>query len=133
MSDFEQFDDIPRYRKKSTAKTPKKSKHKHLVDPCVLEYPLDWYNKPHDRVRGNHINIGGYCPICGKLGDLKDKSLWYGKDTVFIGNYQFTESVLTEEGEKEMNPETRTLPTFYVDDPFAKFVELPNEEGEGNK
>lgn len=128
MNDYEYLEETPRYRKKSTAKPPKKSKHKHLVEPCILEHPVDWWNKPHNRRRKNQVNIGGYCPICGKLGDLKDKSLWYGKDTVFIGNYQFTESVLTKEGEKEMNPATRTLPTFYVDDPFAKFVEISNDE-----
>lgn len=126
MPDYEYFDDTPRYRKKSTAKAPKKSKHKHLVEPCVIEYPLDWHRKAHERNGEKNISIGGYCPVCGKIGSLKDKSRWYGKDTVFIGNYQLTETVATEEGEKELDPKTRTLPTFYIDDPFAKFVELPD-------
>lgn len=30
------FDDIPKYRKKSQARPPKKSKHKHLSEPCII-------------------------------------------------------------------------------------------------
>jgi hypothetical protein len=134
MSNYDCFDDTTRYRKKSAAKPPKKSKHKHLVEPCVLEYPLDWHKKPHERSGEMNVNVAGYCPICGKLGTLKDKSKWYEPSTIFIGNYQFSETVATEEGKRELNPDTRTLPTVYADDPFAKFVELPDDKkGEENK
>lgn len=126
MSEFEQFDDIPRYRKKSTAKTPKKSKHKHLCEPCVIAYPDDWHTKEHLRSNKMHNIIGAYCPICGKIGELKDRTRWYGRDTVFVGQYQLTETKLTKEGEQEMSATTRTLPYFEIDDPFTRFVQLKN-------
>lgn len=128
MNNFDYIDETPKYKKKAKHKAPKKADHKHLCEPCVLETPKDWFNKPHDRSGAMNRSIAGYCPICGKLDTIKDKSLWYGKDTVFIGNLQFTESVLTEEGRRQMNPCTRTLPCFRVDDPFAKFVQLPTTE-----
>jgi hypothetical protein len=131
MANFEQFDDVPRYRKKSTAKPPKKSKHKHLNEPCIIAYPERWWTKEHLRNAKMHTVVGAYCPVCGKIGELKDKSPWYTKDTVFVGTYQLTETVLTEDGKKEMNPLTRTLPYFEIDDPFAKFVQLSeNKKGE---
>jgi hypothetical protein len=133
MDNYEYLDEIPRYKKKSTAKTPKKANHKHLVEPCLIAYPEDWWTKEHLRNRKMHISVGGYCPVCGKIGTLKDKSKWYGKDTVFFGIYQFTESVLTEGGRKEMNPSTRTLPYFEIDDPFAKFVVLPDRKDDVNE
>jgi hypothetical protein len=124
MNNFEQFNEIPRYKKKSTAQTPKKSKHKHLSAPCVISYPSDWYTKEHLRNNERQIVIGAYCPICGKIRDLNDKSQWYKKETVFFGICQFTETALTAEGEKEMNESTRTLPYFEIDSPFDKFVAL---------
>ena len=130
MSNYDYLDEQTPYRKKSTARPPKKSKHKHLVEPCILEYPLMWHMKGQEKSRGNEAVFSGYCPICGKIGTLKDKSRWYSKNAVFIGNYLMNETVLTEEGKKEMDPETRTLPTFYVDDPFAKFVELKEKKEE---
>ena len=55
---------------------------------------------------------------------MKDRSRWYGREAVFTGNIQWTRTVLTEEGEREMKAKTRTLPYFEIDSPFAKFVEL---------
>lgn len=120
--------EIPKYKKKSPAKPPKKSKHKHDYIPCILSYPEDWWNKKHLRNRKMKDVIAAYCPICGKLGDIKDRSIWYKRETVFINNIQFTESMFTEEGERQMNKRTRTIPTFIVEDPFAKFVSLPDQE-----
>ena len=128
MSDYEYIDEAPRHKKKSTAKPPKKAKHKHLCEPCIISYPNEWWTKEHLRTDARHEIIGVYCPICGKIGDIKDRECWYKRETVFTGNVQWTKTVLTEEGEREMNPETRTLPTFRVDDPFAKFVNLSNTD-----
>ena len=129
MSKIDYNDDIMPYKKKSTAKAPKKAKHKHVCEPCVLSYSAEWWTKEHLRNGKMKDTIGAYCPICGKIGDVKDRSVWYTKDTVFIGNMQFSESVLTEEGKKQMDPKTRTLPTFVVESPFDKFVNL-NESKE---
>ena len=114
------------YKKKSTGNTPKKSKHKHLYEPCVLSYPDDWWNKEH--LRRSRVSrtpfIGSYCPVCGKIGTVKDRSRWYKRETVFTGNVQWTRTELTDEGEREMKAATRTLSYFEIDDPFVKFVEL---------
>lgn len=128
MNEFNYDDDIMPYKKKSQSKAPKKAKHKHLCSPCILSYPSDWWTKEHLRKDKMTDTIGAYCPICGKIGDIKDRSVWYERSTVFIGNMQFSESVLTEEGKKQMDINTRTLPTFVVDSPFEKFVQLENQE-----
>lgn len=112
------------HKKKSTGTGTKKSKHKHIYEPCVLSYPDDWWNKVHLR-HGQRIPIfGAYCPVCGKLGTVKDHSRWYKKEAVITGNIPWARTTLTDEGEREMNPKTRTLAYFEIDDPFAKFVEL---------
>ena len=133
MSTFEQYDDIPKYRKKSTAKPPKKSKHKHLCEYCILEYPEDWWNKDTGKKRKMWPHIGVYCPICGKIGSVTDKERWHKLEKRTNEFHTYYESVHTEEYERELNPRTRTLPTFSVDDPFAKFVKLTTVEGENNE
>lgn len=121
-------DDTPRYKKKSTAKPPKKAKHKHLAEPCVMEYPFHWYKKPHEQ-NGRMCNaIGAYCPICGKIGELLHYNRWYVKGGSLSTVDLFAE--FTEEAMRELDPDTRTLPTFSINDPFAKYVTLPTEEKE---
>ena len=112
-------DDIPRYKKKSNSKAPPKSKHKHRYEPCVIEYPALWYTKEHLRGGEKQVKINGYCQVCGKIGEINLEQ-WYGSV------YHVTGISIepTEQTQRELNPETRTLPTFQVDDPFAKFVEL---------
>lgn len=106
--------DIPRYRKKSKKKPPKKSDHKHVFELCIFEYPRDWYKKSHEQSGDNHVAIGSYCPLCGKVGNFKWESefVWFNEP-------------MPEEVEMEINPETRTLPTFWcVEGPFQKFVDI---------
>lgn len=102
-------DDTPKYKKKSKKNPPKKADHKHLHELCVIEYPQDWYNKEHVRSGKLRTVLYRYCPICGKITDTKESA------------------VALEERTRELNPTTRTLPTFRVDSPFAKFVELEEE------
>ena len=40
MKDF--TNDIPKYKKKSTASPPAKAKHKHEYVPCLIEHPWAW-------------------------------------------------------------------------------------------
>lgn len=130
MSKFDynkELSEVSSYKKKSTGTGTKKSKHKHIYEPCILSYPDDWWNKVHLRHSQRTPFFGAYCPVCGKIGSVKDHSRWYKKEAVFTGNVQWARTVLTEEGEREMNPRTRTLPYFEIDDPFAKFVELKEE------
>lgn len=116
------IEDTPRYKKKSQAKPPKKSKHKHVYEPCVIEYPRDWYKKEHERSVEKRVQISSYCPICGKVGDI-DHDRWWRRETLHGGSAG--RNVPTDEALREYNPETRTLPTFVSDEYFAKFVELP--------
>ena len=113
--------DIPKYKKASQAKPPKKAKHKHLAEPCVIIYPRDWHTKEHLRSNEKSTTIDCYCPICGKIMGLQNRERWY-KHEVLKGFSCW--SVETEECLRELNPETRTLPTFEIDSPFDKFVSL---------
>lgn len=116
--------DIPKYRKKSTARPPAKAKHKHVYEPCLIEYPLDWWNKPHERKRYvPHLQFSAYCPVCGKIGEV-DRERWFTTVKKYNIGRPYLESVHTEEAKRELNLTTRTLPVFKVVDPFAKFVKI---------
>lgn len=108
------IDEVPRYKKKSKKKPPRKSDHKHVFEPCVLEYPRGWFKKQYEQNEDRNVAIGSYCPLCGKVGDFN----WVEFEFVW-----FNDS-MSEEVEMEINPETRTLPTFWCDDPFQKFVDI---------
>lgn len=114
----------PKHKKKSKAKPPKKLNHKHCYEYCVLEYPSDWFLKDHERSGDKKIVIHRYCPICGKLSYLENIERWYTQEQVSNLSFFVTHTVPTEECTKELNPNTRTLPTFCVSDMFQKFVEL---------
>lgn len=118
-------DDIPKYKKKSQKKPPKKAKHKHLCEPCIITRPVDWYMKEHTRSGKTKDEFYGYCPICGKvMGYRPNNDLYYKRVKRVIGEFSCLVDELTEEGEREMNPATRTIPTFVSDDCFIKFVEI---------
>ena len=121
--------DIPKYRKKSTARPPAKAKHKHVYEPCLLEELVEWYMKPHERkTNKTKLCFSSYCPICGKVGDV-DRERWWTRVKKNVGVVSVYESIHTEEAERELNPATRTLPVFYVGDQWRpKFVELEEEE-----
>ena len=116
-----------RYKKKSRAKPPHKAKHKHLNEPCLLEYPANWFMKEHEQGAKMTVSFAGYCPICGKVGDA-DVERWYVHRRGFEGGRSFLWSVPTAEAERELDPATRTLPTFRVKDLFVTFVEVNNDE-----
>lgn len=130
MQDF--TNDIPKYRKKSTAKPPTKAKHKHVYEPCLFEYPEQWYLKPHEQKRcgdgqvKTKLRFSSYCPICGKTGDC-DYDRWHTKVERNNGVFSYLETVYTEEAEREINPETRTLPVFKVGGWGEKFVDISKE------
>ena len=130
MSKFDysaEAEDTAPHKKKSKSKSPKKSDHKHLIEPCVVSYQREWFLKEHVRSDERKLTIEGYCPICGKLNSLDDRSKWY-KQVLRQGvAFRYYETVLTEEGEREMNPETRTLPYFEIDNPFDKNVRLQED------
>ena len=118
-------DEVIKYKKKAKKKVPKKAKHKHEFADCVFEYNM----KSYDREKGFVVkpigqDFGGYCVICGRihrgigLGGLTN---WYTK-TLYGASVCYK---LSDEAKKELDPKTRTLPTFWVDDYFnQKFVDL---------
>lgn len=120
--------DIPMYRKKSTASPPAKAKYKHIYEPCLLEELVEWYMKPHERkTNKTQLRFRSYCPICGKVGDM-DKDRWWTHVKKSNGSFSYLEPVYTEEAERELNPATRTLPVFYVGDQWRpKFVDIGEE------
>lgn len=118
-------DDIPKYKKKSNKKPPKKADHKHLCEPCIIVRPEDWYKKEHERSGKMTSEFYGYCPICGKVtAFLPDRDRWYARVKRNNGTFSYWETVPTEEGARELDPVTRTLPTFEADDLFVKEVKM---------
>ena len=108
------------YKKKAKKNTPPKAKHKHVFLPCVLEYEDVEFDKERGMVPVLRERIDGYCPMCGKIGDT-DFRTWYTRRTSF----GWLTHEMTPEGKRELNRETRTLPTFRAKDGFfSKFVEL---------
>lgn len=116
--------------KKSTVKPPKKATHKHIYEPCLFEQLVEWYCKPHERkTNKTQLRFGSYCPICGKTG-ATDTNRWWTSVKKHNGAISYYETVPTDEGERELNPMTRTMPVFYVGDEWRpKFVDI----GEENK
>lgn len=98
-------DEEVKYRKKKQHRPPKKSKHKHDYQPCMLRAPVPSFDKVHGMVPIYKLVKASYCTICGKIED-----------------YDFV-NLIIETGIKE--EEILTLPTFTVKDLFlAKYVNL---------
>lgn len=121
------IEEVPKYKKKSKAKSPKKADHKHIFEPCILEY-----NFPYGKLEEgkgfqpiSQTRIDGYCPICGKVGPIDMERWWKTDKPLNSRNFGF-QTEPTEEALRELNPETRTLPTFDVGDDwiFPKYVDI---------
>ena len=116
-----------RRQKISRAKPPKKAKHKHTYEPCVFEFNGPRFTREHGIAYDQPDScIGAYCPVCGKVGELPERKRWYASR--YISHPTFgscIEPYETEECKRELNPETRTLPTFQVDSLWAtKYVDV---------
>lgn len=116
-------EEITPHRKRSQRKSPKKTDHKHDYQPCVFEYDSLEFDKAHGLVPGKiKTGFGMYCTICGKIGGdgLARWTRW-----VTVNGGPAGHSEYTEEAEAELNPETRTLPTFRINDMWMqRFVDL---------
>lgn len=124
---MEYRDDGMPYKKKAKPKPVNKSKHKHVYKPCVFEYPEDWYQKEHLRSGKRKLEIHMYCTICGKRSFIDDIDRWYQQEKAGDIPYLAFRRVPTPECERELDPATRTLPTFYSDNVFVKYFVLPDE------
>lgn len=111
-----------RHRKKKH-KTVKKASHKHLNEPCVIGYPANWFLKGQASEKMHPI-MSAYCPICGKVGQADLERWFVHRGGVSDGYPGYRWSDPSEEAKLELDPDTRTLPTFRVKDPFVKFVEI---------
>ena len=125
-------DEVMPYKKKSNRKPPKKSKHKHDYQPCVFEYNGIRLDKAHGFVPDSKTGFGSYCTICGKIGSYGDErwTRWVPVNGGPAGHSEYT-----EEAKAELNPETRTLPTFRIEDIWSqKFVDtgIQPEKERGN-
>ena len=123
---------VPR-RKKSSAKPPKKAKHKHDYQPCIYEYDGVKLDEARGFIPELDMQFGTYCTICGKRDwMLGDKDRWFQLE--WGPRRGWCRSVYTEEAKRELNPETRTLPTFRLLDYWKqKYVDLDwSESDEGD-
>jgi hypothetical protein len=119
---FYDNDEMP-YRKKSKGKHIKKSNHKHRFEPCVFEYESKRFDRHKGYVPSTEVSLGSYCPICGKVSlSLSGEP---GRWVSSTRHSAFWRNEYTEEAKRELNKETRTLPTFHLDDYFSqKYVEV---------
>lgn len=106
-------DDFVPYKKKSTKTPPAKAKHKHDFLPCVFEFNVPHYNAERGWVPELAVDIGSYCSICGKIGKA-DPNRWGRYFGVPMNSFYLHGR--TEEAKAELDPKTRTLPTFWVKD-----------------
>ena len=121
-SDFDE--DIAKYKKKSRRPSIRKSNHKHNYQPCVFESEKIILDKTRGFVNsGEHeFSMGEYCPICGKIRSTGRK--WFTYVPISPGSHILCLEP-TEEAKKELNPYTRTIPTFSLKDRFTqKYVDL---------
>lgn len=120
-------DDVAKHRKKSKRSVGKKSNHKHNYQPCVFEYPKIVIDKAHGIVNSDEpeFSMGEYCPVCGKIGSTGRK--WFTHVPIKPGSHIVRLEPI-EEAKRELDPTTRTLPTFALRDRFLqKYVELDRE------
>lgn len=113
-----ELDGAPRYKKKSQRKPPAKAKHKHEYRDCVFEYDCKYgeISKELGWTTTRKAIGGMYCHICGKV-EYGTSFDWYDRDSCIFGK-------LSKRAEQESNPETRTLPTFFLDDLWQKHVDV---------
>lgn len=110
--------EIPKYRKKSQKKPPKKANHKHEWANCVYETTTIAYSREKGFYKTTELNIGTYCPMCGKIGVVDDCNF-----KVNTSPYsKFLTYEWSEAAQKEFNPTTRTMPFFKIDQFKDKFV-----------
>lgn len=104
-------DNIPKYKKKSTRKPPKKSKHKHIYKDCLLKSKIAFKYNTGERIV-DRLHLGNYCTICGKIGKLTIPTI-EGRDNKILSNDMILEDY-------------KHLEIFEIDDFCDKYVTLSN-------
>ena len=100
---MDNYNEIPKYRKKkpSKSKSASKSDHKHQYDDCLL---IDEENRPHK---------AEYCIICGKINNVKA----FETDRLDGGRFR----MLTYD---EVFQKYKGLKQFQVKDMWDKYVSI---------
>ena len=121
-------EEVPKYKKRSSRKTPKKANHKHKYVNCVFGYDGLLYDKECGFKTIPVKSIGTYCEICGKVGSVGDKK-WLKQTTIWYGDKDYR-SRWNDKANLEFDESTRTLPYFWLDERWGsnKFVEMDHEQ-----
>lgn len=129
---YDDFNPDIKYKKKKIKKS-NKSNHKHCYTPCVFEYN----DVRFDKAQGFKYDvpaweIGGYCPICGKIGFCEEQYDYV--NAIYVERlkrlkleiyYLHPEDFYNDKAKKEFNPKTRTIPCFFISDIYSqKFVNI---------
>lgn len=122
------YDEVPKYRKKSTKKTPKKADHKHKYVNCVFGYDGILWDKECGFKTIPVKSIGTYCKICGKVGSVIDQK-WLRETNQWFGDKEY-EQRWSDKARAEFDESTRTLPYFWLDERWGsnKYVEINDEQ-----
>ena len=124
MASFSSEKEALPYKKKASKKRPKKSNHKHTFMPCVFEYAGIKFDKAHGIVPTPDMCFGSYCTVCGKVGP-PDTDRWLKCVPLHPG----FRMEYTDEAIRELAVNTRTIPTFHLEDRWAqKYVSIETEE-----
>lgn len=107
-------DDIPKHRKKSSRRPPKKSKHKHIYKNCLLSYKMSiGYSTGESIV--DCVYLSEYCTICGKT---RRKRMLEVTDEIKDARLLSADEILEK---------YKHLEKFEINGPFDKYVTLNNE------
>lgn len=118
------YDEVPRYKKKAKKKTAKKANHKHRFENCVLGFNTVALDKAHGFVPYPTISIGAYCPVCGKIGPINIDDWFEDEYKDRMPTLKVWKKRWNDRAQREFDPCTRTLPYFWLDDQFQKYVKL---------
>lgn len=114
--------DVPRYRKKSKKKGEPKADHKHLYAACVFAYYGIHLERNKGFVQDDYLSysIGTCCSVCHRVGTkfnrewMRKINYWPTKEN---WHEQWTDAAL-----REINPDTRTLPIYFLEGEWPKYA-----------
>lgn len=119
--DMSFIDDIPKYRKKSSAKGQPRSKHKHCYEPVLLKRRYTYTDSTNGKLKTIFMERPTMvCPICGRVGNIIHDPSFYNKVEKQSTPYRVMAS--------ELNEKALKLPKWYIEDFMDKFA----KEGEFN-
>ena len=114
-------DDVPKYKKKSSAKGQPRSKHKHCYETVLLKRYYHFPDIKTGKTRTTYTETPTkVCPICGRVSHSDRDPSFYKKTVTQEVPYRIMSTELSEKALK--------LPKWYLEDFMDKFA----KEGEFN-